>query len=508
MKKKKVSVQEHTVSDLKKILEDAGKAQKNWKNNKFNTRKKIIRRISRIILKYADEIAETISECTGKTLFDSMSTEVVPCAMAASYYAKSARRFLKKKRIKAGNIFLCYKRSYLLREPWGVIGIISPWNYPFGIPFHEVVTGLMAGNAVILKIASITQPVGEFFKKIMEESGLPKGLFHLVNMPGSKAGPAFIETGIDKLFFTGSTSVGKELMRLASSKLIPVCLELGGNDAMIVFEDAPLDRAVNGALWAGLSNCGQSCGGVERIYVHKKTAPAFSSLLSERLKLLRTGREKIFDVDVGGLTTREQYKKVKKQVNEALSKGARITASAGADDPDKLLHPLILIENTDTDTEIVKEETFGPVLVLDTFTTESEAIKKANSTTYGLTASVWSKNTGKAKRIAAMLEAGAVCINDHLMNHGLAETHWGGYKQSGIGRSHGQAGFEEMTRSKVVINDLFRRFPKNMWWYPHSKKNYDGLKGIIDFLYSVNIVKKLRGLLKTTGLFLKNIRKW
>jgi acyl-CoA reductase-like NAD-dependent aldehyde dehydrogenase len=499
---------EHTVSDLKKAIIKARKAQILWKDIKFSARKKIIRKTSRIILKYSDKIAETISECTGKTLFDALSTEALPCAMAAAYYAKSARRFLKKKRIKAGNLLLSYKRSYLLHEPWGVIGIISPWNYPFGIPFHEVVMGLMAGNAVILKVANIAQKVGELIEKIVFEAGIPKDLFHLINMPGSKAGPAFIESGINKLFFTGSIPVGKELMRLASSKLIPVCLELGGNDAMIVCEDASLNRSVNGALWAGLSNCGQSCGGVERIYVHKKIAESFTSLLKERLTLLRTGKGEAYDIDVGALTTQGQYKKIKQQIKDALKSGAKITAETGTDDPQKLLHPLVIIENAGEDTEIVREETFGPVLVIDTFTTDEEVIKKANSTDYGLTASIWSKHTGKAKKIAARLEAGAVTINDHLMSHGLAETHWGGYKQSGIGRSHGQTGFKEMTQSKVVVNDLLHGFPKNMWWYPHSEKNYQGLKGIAQLLYSGNIFKKLSGFGKMLGLFLKNFKKW
>jgi acyl-CoA reductase-like NAD-dependent aldehyde dehydrogenase len=499
---------EHTASDLNKFIYDARNAQKSWKEKTFRQRKKIIRRMSRIILKYSDEIAETISGCTGKTRFDALSTEVLPSAMAATYYAKAAKRFLKKKGIKAGNILLSYKRSYFLHEPWGVIGIISPWNYPFGIPFHEVVMGLMAGNAVILKVASLVTAVGEILKKVVEEAGVPEGLFHLVNMAGSKAGPAFIEAGVNKLFFTGSIPVGKKLMSLASSKLIPVCLELGGNDAMIVCKDASLDRAVNGTLWAGLSNCGQSCGGVERIYVHESLAVPFSSLLSERLKLLRTGREKEFDVDIGSLTTQNQYSKVKAQVKDAVSKGARIIASAGMDDPKQLLHPLMLIENTTPEMELMKEETFGPIIVLDTFLTENEAVEKANSTTYGLTASIWSKHTGRAKKLASRLEAGAVTINDHLMSHGLAETHWGGYKQSGIGRSHGQTGFDEMTQTKVVVNDLLHGLPKNMWWYPHSKKSYNGIKGVMAFLFSKNFFKKLSGLGRLTGLFMGNIKKW
>jgi acyl-CoA reductase-like NAD-dependent aldehyde dehydrogenase len=509
MKVKSASAfREHTIADLKQAMAAAQAAQKKWREASFGARKKIVRRMSNIILHRADEIAETIAASTGKTRFDALSTEVLTSACAASYYAKAAKHFLKKRRIKAGNLLLSYKRSYLLHEPWGVIGIISPWNYPFGIPFHEVVMGLMAGNAVILKVASLARSVGELLKKVVEEAGVPKGLFHLIHLAGSKAGPAFIEAGVNKLFFTGSIPVGKELMKLASAKLIPVCLELGGNDAMVVCADASLDRSVNGALWAGLSNCGQSCGGVERIYVHKSIARSFSALLAERLKLLRVGREKEFDVDVGALTTREQYDTVKAHVSEALTKGARLVASVGVDDPKQLLHPLMLIDNVAPELKLMKEESFGPILALDTFSTDREAIEKANATVYGLTASVWSKHIRKAKKIAARLEAGAVTINDHLVSHGLAETPWGGYKESGIGRSHGQPGFEEMTQTKVVVNDLLHGLPKSLWWYPHSKKSYDGIKGIIELLYAKNLGKKLSGLGKLIGLFMESFKKW
>jgi acyl-CoA reductase-like NAD-dependent aldehyde dehydrogenase len=501
-------IRDHTITDLQQAVTAARAAQKSWREKIFRARKKIVRRMRLSLLFHADEIASVIADAVGKTRFDALSAEVLPSAMAAGYYAKAAGRFLKKKRIRAGNILLSYKRSYLLHEPWGVIGIISPWNYPFGIPFHEVVMGLMAGNGVILKVASLARSVGELLREVMEEAGVPEGLFHLIHLAGADAGRAFIDAGVNKLFFTGSIPVGKELMKLASARLVPVCLELGGNDAMVVCADASIHRAVNGALWAGLSNCGQSCGGVQRIYVHERIARSFTALLAERLQRLRLGREKAFDVDVGALATRKQYDTVKAQVAEALAQGARILAAAGSDDPEKLLHPALLIDQVKRGMNIMREEVFGPIMALDTFATDDEAVEKANNTTYGLTASVWSKRIHKAKKLAARLEAGAVTINDHLMSHGLAETHWGGYKQSGIGRSHGRPGFEEMTQTKVVVHDLLHRLPKNMWWYPQSEKAYNGIKGVIELLYSKNVGKKIAGLGKVIGLLLGCFKKW
>ncbi len=501
-------IRANTIEDLADAVAAARAAQKSWGTTRFGARKKIIKRMSGSLLLHADRIAETIAACTGKTRCDALSTEVLPCSLAAAYYAKAARRMLKPRRMRAGNLLLSYKRTRLVREPWGVIGIISPWNYPFGIPFHETLMGLMAGNAVILKVATIAKPVGELIREVMEEAGVPEGLFHLIHLDGRTAGPALLDAGVNKLFFTGSIPVGKELMKLASEKLIPVCLELGGNDAMIVCRDAPLDRAVNGALWAGLSNCGQSCGGVERIYVHERIAPSFSKLLSGRLKLLRVGREKEFDVDVGALTTRKQYETVKSHVADALAQGARIVAAVGEDDAERLLHPAMLIDNVNMNMKLMTDETFGPLLALDTFTTEDQAVEKANATMYGLTASVWSRNPRRARRLAARLEAGAVTVNDHLMSHGLAEAHWGGYKQSGIGRSHGLTGFEEMTQSKVIVTDLLSAMPRALWWYPHSEKKYRRLKGVIELLFSRNLGKKLAGLGKMIALLLNSLKKW
>ena len=209
-------------------------------------------RVRDYIVEHAEEIAQIVSLDNGKTVTDAMVAEAFGSAMAANYFAKNTKRLLKDKGIKPALMMLAYKKSKIVRVPWGVVGIISPWNYPFTIPFVEIVMALMAGNAVVLKVATETQQVGRALEKCFSSVGLPEGLFTHVNLPGRIAGEAFLSAGIDKLFFTGSVGVGKELMAMASQTLTPLSLELGGNDPMLVCPDANLYRAATGAVWAGL----------------------------------------------------------------------------------------------------------------------------------------------------------------------------------------------------------------------------------------------------------------
>ncbi|MCK9282328.1 MAG: aldehyde dehydrogenase family protein [Melioribacteraceae bacterium] len=480
------------INEFKGIVENARIAQEKWAKFKVNDRIVYMKKIREFIIDNSDSIARTISQDNGKNIIDSLATEVIPAAMAVSYYSKNAKKFLKTEKALGGNIAFINKRSKIERVPYGVVGIISPWNYPFAIPFSEIIMGLLAGNSVILKVASETQYVGKILKECIEYAKLPTGVFNHVNIPGRIAGDLFLESGIDKLFFTGSVAIGKVLMKKASETLTPVCLELGGNDPMIVLDDADLDRAVGGAIWAGFQNSGQSCGGVERIYVHEKIYDKFLIKLKERVERLRIGESLSFDYDVGGMTTQNQIKIVNEHIDSALKEGAKLYAqSKGGEDN---LLPAKVIIDVNHNMDLMKHETFGPVVGIMKFSSDNEAIELANDSYLGLTASVWSTNNRKADVIAKKIKAGVVTINDHLMSHGLAETSWGGFKQSGIGRTHGKLGFDEMTQPQFIIKDLFGNLPKNLWWHPYSEKLYNGLSGLLQFLYGKNFGAKISGL--------------
>jgi succinate-semialdehyde dehydrogenase/glutarate-semialdehyde dehydrogenase len=499
---------ENTVQELDLAVAQAKIAQSAWGTLRYTQRAECLFRIRDYIVANTDHLVDVIAQDTGKTKMDALSTEVLSVAMALTYYATHAEKILKRKHLSGGGLLTINKRSYIDRVPIGVVGIISPWNYPFAIPFHEIAMALVAGNAVVLKVASHTLQVGKAIQECVEAGKLPEHLFHLINLPGRIAGDAFLDSGINKLFFTGSVAVGKTLVKKASERLIPVSLELGGNDAMIVCSDANLHRAANGALWAGLSNAGQSCAAVERIYVEAEVYDAFVNLLKEKLSTLRQGVDTGVNVEIGSMTTEEQFKKIQKQVKDALAKGAKTYSGVAPLPKGKgLFYPPTIVENVHDNMLMMQEEIFGPLLGVLKVESIDEAIARANASKLGLTASVWSRNRRKAHEIASRLEVGSVMINDHLMSHGLAETPWGGWKESGIGRTHGHIGLEEMTQPRCVVDDLLPGVQKNMWWYPHNKKVYEGLKGAMVFLYGKGIGKRIGAAQKLVNVFLRTFQK-
>lgn len=479
-------VAEYQNTDMRtfpQILERAKKAQSEWAKLSFRQRAKYILRMRRYITEYADELSLIVSQENGKSRTDALATEVIPCSLSVRWYAKNAGRVLREKHLERSSWLFFNKQSKIIRVPWGVVGIISPWNYPLSIPFGEVVMALMAGNAVILKVAAVTLSCGKAIEDIVRSAGLPDGLFTHVIGSGGAVSTAMIDHGINKIFFTGSVPTGKHLMAQAAAKLVPLSLELGGKDPMIVMNDADLERATNGAAWAGYQNAGQSCGGVERIYVQSGVYQQFVDLLARKTKAMRHGADTDFNVDMGAVTTKDQYNTIKSHLTSAVKKGAKVVAesqpTASASKAGNFF-PATLVTNVNHNMDLMREETFGPILPVMKFDTVEEAIRLANDCSMGLTASIWTKNTRFAKKIAPQIQAGAITINDHLYTHGLAETPWGGFKESGLGRTHSALGLEEMTQPQIVNWDIMNP-PRNLWWFPFSPETYAALKSALIF---------------------------
>ncbi|MDR2743378.1 MAG: aldehyde dehydrogenase family protein [Treponema sp.] len=504
------------VEVAEKILA-ARKAQVSWGGLPYRERAEKLKKTARYLSEHIDDITETIHRENGKVRLDALAAELLPALMGISFYLKNGKKFLSSHGIPGGNILMFNKRSRMIYKPYGVVGIISPWNYPFSIPFSEVAMALLAGNAVILKVASDTPGVGRSLAALFAAAGLPPGVFSYVEITGKEAGKAFINGGVDKLFFTGSSATGKELMALAAPRLLPLVLELGGADAAIICDDADLDRAAAGIVWSGFSNAGQSCGGTQRILVHKNVYAPFLDKLCALVRDLRPaetgdkveGQKSDFDCDLGRMTTLKQKKAVREQVAACLAGGAKIAAqSPGGSlwDDDLLAPALVLTEVTDK-MPVMAGEVFGPVVAVIPYEDDDDALAIANASSYGLSGSVWSRSGSRAKRLAAGINAGAVMINDHLMSHGLAETPWGGFGDSGLGRTHGFQGFREMLKAQVVINDILPAVKRDLFWQPYSEKVYRGVRDIVAFLAGPGLGRRLQAVPGVLGIFFRYWKK-
>ena len=444
------------------------------------------------ILKNRETIIDRICEETGKSRLDALMTEVFPALDIIAYYDKTAERFLGDQKVKTP-IALFPKKSRIYYEPLGPVLIISPWNYPFTLSFVPAMCAFVAGNAVIMKPSSYT-PLRGVYEDIMENAGFLKDGIQVVY--GSRVtGNKLIEAKPKKIFFTGSVGAGKKVMAQAAEHLIPVELELGGKDPMIVFDDVNVERTVNGALWGGFVNSGQTCTSVELLYVQEGVYDRFVAVLKEKLANLKTpvtcGQRDEGDLDIGCMTTAFQVKTVEDQVAEARMRGANIIAGGTRKENTHMFAPT-LIENVDMSMKVQHDETFGPVITITRFKTESDAVRLANDSPYGLSASVWSADLARADRVARALDTGNVSINNVLATQGNSGLPFGGVKESGFGRYKGPFGLHSFCNIKSILIDK-QSNKVELNWYPYSKEKYRLFSQLLDAMFGGGPL----GLLKT-----------
>ncbi len=470
-----------TSDDVSAAVVRARTAQPAWAALAFRNRARYILKARRALYDRQNEIIRILADETGKPQFEAVTTEVLPTLDLMSYFAAKTEKILRDERFSIA-VFR-NKRSMITYEPLGVVGVITPWNFPFSLSMGEVVMALMAGNAVVLKPSEYTPLVGDFIRRLFASAGFPEGVIEVVQGNG-ETGAALVEASVDKIFFTGSVRTGKRIAGAAAKKLMPVVLELGGKDPMIVCEDAPFERTVKGAVWGAFANCGQICASVERLYVHEKIADRFIPAVVEEVKKLRLGASDAkFSTDIGPMVNENQFNIVTEHVADAVAKGARVlTGGRRRDDlGGYFFEPTVLVDVTD-EMKVMREETFGPLLPIKIVKDEDEAIREANNTNYGLLASVWTANNERGRRIARRIEAGTVIINDAVYTNGAAQTPWFGVKESGLGTTHGKAGMLEFTRMKHINWDLLP-MKTNMWWYPYTETWYARFKTLMKILY-------------------------
>ncbi len=476
----------------------AGSAQPSWAALGVRKRIAILRTFQGLLHQKKSEVAQLVTREAGKPYVEGLLTEVLVVLDAVRFLIDNAYRLLQDEPVPHGNLAMKTKSGRLVREWYGVIGIISPWNYPFSIPATESLAALIAGNAVVVKPSEFTSLTAIELASQMHQAGVPPEIFQVIVGDGA-TGAALINAAIDKLVFTGSVPTGKQIAQAAAARLLPVVLELGGKDPMLVLDDADIEIASRGAVWGAFVNAGQACLSVERCYVHGSLYRPFLEACVRHTQELRVGNGMDPEIEVGPLIHQRQLQNVEAQVEDARAQGARVLAGGkrlqeiGAN----FYAPTILADVTHK-MRIMREETFGPVLPVMAFDSDDEAVLLANDSDYGLAASVWTRNRARGEALARRIQAGTVMVNDVVSCFGISEAPHGGVKASGIGRSHGRFSLEEMVRIKYLDSDRLPGMEK-IWWYGYGNAFTRQMEGLLDFQFARGLGQRFRGALRAAG---------
>ena len=478
------SVETLTPAKVQAVVDDVAEVQPFWAALTLEDRARYMRRACDVLLEDLDELAELLTDEQGKPRVESYTMELLPTVDSLKWIAENGPEILADEK-QSMPLFLKSKSAKLTYEPIGVVGVIAPWNYPWSIPFGEVAIALMAGNGVVLKPASLTPLIGERIRQTFERAGLPEGLVRTVH-GGGRIGDALVKSSAGKIFFTGSVEVGQKVGVESAKRMKGSVLELGGKDPAIICPDADLANAVSGSVWGGFANAGQTCSGIERVYVHKEIADAYLEGLVRETERLTVGEPRDWTTEIGPMVSEDQAKTVTDLVDDAVDSGAtkltggitEVEGMAGS-----FIAPIILTGVTH-EMRIMREEIFGPVLPVVTVDSEEQAIELANDSDFGLGASVWTKDRAKGERMAHQIQSGMVWINDHSFSHGACVCAWGGVRHSGLGRSHSKFGFYECVNIKQLAWEP--GWARDMWWQPYDRKLGDAIRYSARLLYSRN----------------------
>jgi succinate-semialdehyde dehydrogenase/glutarate-semialdehyde dehydrogenase len=496
---------------VSEMVQNGRNAFPGWRDMGLSKRAEILKRSQQLLLERSEEFGRLITLEMGRPLTESMTLELNGSIDVIGYYANRGHAFLDDRRVPLHHLLFKRRKSSIHLEPLGVLGIISPWNWPLLIPLGGIIPALLAGNCVVFKHSELTPLMAVKIRDLLLESGVPESAFQIV-LGGAEQGKALVDAPVEKIFFTGSTEVGLQVLQQASRTLKKSVLEMGGSDPAIVCEDADSEITSSGLVWGGFSNCGQNCNAIERIYVHEKIAQPLIDRIIEKTKRLRVGDGMETGTDIGPLASEAQRIKTEALVEMAVEMGARVLLGGKRERhlPGYFYQPTVILWEKSVP-QPVDVELFGPIIYITPVASDEEAVQLANRSSFGLAASVWTENPRKGLQIARRIESGTVMINDSIVSFGMTEAGWTGIKNSGIGWVHGKKGLDEMVNIKYINRDPQSR-TQNFWWFPYTLTMFSSIKAGLDFMFAKTIVKRLRAvptLLKefTGFVFLNRPRK-
>lgn len=485
----------------------AAEAFPEWSATPVGDRVAILGRWLEIMLAEQDELAQLVSKEGGKPVAEARLVDVFPGLETLKHFRDHAEEMLAFRPVETEQLLFRHWKAGYRFDPLGVMSVITPWNYPVGIPMAEIVPALVAGNTLVFKPASATVLTGLMLGDMARRAGLPPGVLNTVALPGSATNALLDDPRVCKVLFTGSVDIGRHVARRCAERIIPAQLELGGKDAAVIAADAALERTARGLVWGAFVNTGQTCASIERVYAHASIYDALVERVVELTQELRVGDPSKADTDVGPLTTGGQREIVARQVEAALKDGAKALTGGKLPEGKGYFYPPTVLVDVRDDMEIMIEETFGPVMPIMKISSLEEGIRKANDSRFGLTASGWTTSAETAERLQRELAAGVVMINEHLVAFAEPTGSWGGIGESGIGRAHGEFGLHELVNVKYVVHDRGRD-DATPWYYPYGRDFDQFINAAMPLLYGKGLDRYASlNKLASTRRFYERVRK-
>lgn len=442
------------------------------------------------LLRRRAEAADIIARENGKPVGEALGVDVGVTLALAEHFARVTPRFLRPRWRRSSMLMAWRKRLMEVHEPIGVIGVISPWNYPMFLPLSSALPALLCGNAVINKPSEWTPGIADLVRECLVESGVPADIYQVVH--GAGATGAALIAGVDKIFFTGSEATGRKVATACAQRLIPCALELGGSDPAIVLADADVQHAASGIAWTRFSNAGQTCVAPKRIFVEAPIYDAFVAALVAAVGKLKVGPGTDESTDIGPMIRPEQRTVIAAQYDDAMERGAKAALRVPTPEGECYFSPTILTDVA-ADSRAMREETFGPLLPVTKVRDADDAIARANDTTQGLSASVWTGDVARGVAVAQRLHAGSVAINDAGTTAGVSDAPHGGFKASGLGKVHGELGMLECVRTKLVMADWFQGW-RQPWWFGYSRAQRDSVSAFLVLAHSSQLLDRVRSI--------------